>query len=81
MTTSYSIFVLCVFNAPRTLRKQFRLSDSRNIICIIFYFLQGINPEAVDRLLVRKPKTSSRSGIKSTLYRAYTGDYIYIWCL
>ncbi|KAG1929305.1 uncharacterized protein LOC120474911 [Pimephales promelas] len=34
---------------------------------------RGINPEAVDRLLVRKPKTSSRSGIKSTLYRAYTG--------
>ncbi|KTG30718.1 hypothetical protein cypCar_00044171, partial [Cyprinus carpio] len=33
----------------------------------------GIHPEAVDRLLVRKPKTSSRSGIKSTLYRAYTG--------
>ncbi|ROL50100.1 hypothetical protein DPX16_15141 [Anabarilius grahami] len=35
--------------------------------------LQGIHPEAVDRLLVRKPKTSNRSGIKSTLYRAYTG--------
>ncbi|XP_077085799.1 uncharacterized protein LOC143737818 [Siphateles boraxobius] len=34
---------------------------------------RGIHPEAVDRLLVRKPKTSSRSGIKSTLYRAYTG--------
>ncbi|XP_073700610.1 uncharacterized protein [Garra rufa] len=34
---------------------------------------QGIHPEPVGSLRVRKPKTSGRSGVKSTLYRAYTG--------
>ncbi|KAG1956965.1 hypothetical protein F2P79_008412 [Pimephales promelas] len=36
---------------------------------------QGISAETTDQLVVRKPKTSSRSVCKSTLYRAYTGHF------
>ncbi|XP_024153665.1 uncharacterized protein LOC112162181 isoform X2 [Oryzias melastigma] len=34
---------------------------------------QGIHPEPAASLVVRKPKTVGKSGLRSTLYRAYTG--------
>uniref|UniRef100_A0A671S172 YqaJ viral recombinase domain-containing protein n=1 Tax=Sinocyclocheilus anshuiensis TaxID=1608454 RepID=A0A671S172_9TELE len=36
-------------------------------------FCQGITPEPVDELVVRKPKASGRSSVQSTLYKAYGG--------
>lgn len=35
---------------------------------------QGISPEPVDELVVRKPKASGRSSVQSTLYKAYGGN-------
>ncbi|CAL8259997.1 unnamed protein product [Gadus morhua 'NCC'] len=32
---------------------------------------QGIHPEAVSDLVVKKPKSVGKTGVKSTLYRAY----------
>lgn len=37
-------------------------------------FCQGITPEPVDELVVRKPKASGSVGVQSTLYRAYGGN-------
>ncbi|XP_078808658.1 uncharacterized protein LOC110015650 isoform X1 [Oryzias latipes] len=34
---------------------------------------QGIHPEPVSELVVQKPKTVGRDGLRSTLYKAYTG--------
>ncbi|KAK9977251.1 hypothetical protein ABG768_019072 [Culter alburnus] len=34
-------------------------------------FCQGITPEPVDELVVRKPKASGRASVQSTLYKAY----------
>ncbi|XP_049340579.1 uncharacterized protein LOC111196789 [Astyanax mexicanus] len=34
---------------------------------------QGIRPEPIDEFVVRKPRASGRSCVKSTLYRAYPG--------
>ncbi|XP_059366474.1 uncharacterized protein LOC132105410 [Carassius carassius] len=34
---------------------------------------QGIHPEPVSELLVQKPKTVGKDGLRSTLYKAYTG--------
>ena len=34
---------------------------------------QGIHPEAVSDLVVKKPKSVGKTGVKSTLYRAYAG--------
>ncbi|XP_049334766.1 uncharacterized protein LOC111193945 [Astyanax mexicanus] len=34
---------------------------------------QGVHPEPLGQLIVRKPKTLQKTGVKSTLYRAYPG--------
>ncbi|XP_051981206.1 uncharacterized protein LOC127642737 [Xyrauchen texanus] len=34
---------------------------------------QGIHPEPVSELVVQKPKTVGQNGLRSTLYKAYTG--------
>ncbi|XP_078794821.1 uncharacterized protein LOC111946614 isoform X1 [Oryzias latipes] len=34
---------------------------------------QGIHPEPVSELVVQRPKTVGRDGLRSTLYKAYTG--------
>lgn len=39
-----------------------------------------IHPEPVSELVVQDPKTMGRSGLRSTLYMAYTGD-IYPRCI
>ncbi|KAL2096910.1 hypothetical protein ACEWY4_006117 [Coilia grayii] len=36
---------------------------------------QGIVPEAIDQLVIKKPKQSGSSGVKSTLYMPYKGQY------
>ncbi len=40
-------------------------------------FCQGITPEPVDELVVRKPKASGRFCVQSTLYKAYRANCIY----
>ncbi|KAL2097015.1 hypothetical protein ACEWY4_006222 [Coilia grayii] len=37
---------------------------------------QGIVPEAIDQLVIKKPKQSGSSGVKSTLYMPYKGWWI-----
>lgn len=39
-----------------------------------FFFNQGIRSELNDEMVERKPRTSSRSGIKSTIYQAFSGE-------
>ncbi|KAJ8375118.1 hypothetical protein SKAU_G00056980 [Synaphobranchus kaupii] len=40
---------------------------------------QGIHPEPIDQLLVKKPKASASCGVKSTLYRAYKVEMKLVW--